>query len=249
MPSVPIFGGNAAATAGLPLRRSSIPPGHFVAWDVEPDGASLHCLLGENPPKVTRGYGGWSTQNRPGRWAVSVWPGGDTPAFTIDLLLENDVIHTSEGAAGKMRDLERLAGWDRRDVPPPTLVWSANAPHHDLAAAPQNRWVCESLEWGDLVFSDRSTLLYAEATLVVGLKIGAELPKLAHARGFVRRTLKVGWDLRDFARKHLGDPKRWKDVAELNRDNPKCPTTPTFKVSKPLLLRVPPREGKARKRR
>lgn len=229
---------------GKPLAESGIVPGWFWAWSLDVVGSdiiSLQCLLGNEPPRPTRGYGGWGQLERRGRRALSRYDGTETPAIEVGLILENEVVHTADGAEGKMRRLERLAGgWGNKA---PRLQWVANLPHHDYTAAPGNIWVCESLEWGDLVFTDRASLIRAEATVTFALFSDPEVPGVTTVESaFPRRELRKGWDLRDFAKHYLGDAKRWKDVAELNRDNVKCPQSPTYKPPRPVWLLVPPRE-------
>lgn len=234
---------------GQARNDTGIIPGDFHLWAADDpagtDTPRLRCRLGPHAPYVSRGYGGWTQIQRAGRWAASVWPGGETPAFTISLRLEHKQV-TSPDAATKMRVLERLCGWDTRDRPPPVVQFDCNAVHHDYAKAQQNEWVCESLDWDseEMLFTDRGTLIRADATIVLGLYVVPKL-EVTKAKGFARRELRVGWDLRDFAKHYLGDAKRWKDVVELNRDNPKCPTSPSVKLSKGVFLLVPPRERKA----
>jgi hypothetical protein len=220
-------------------------PGHFEAWtEAGGGGIYLHCLLGENPPKPVRGYGGWGPRARDGRRGRASFQGSDLPAFSIDLLLEQRRVREDSPKA-KMRLLERLCGWESvsSDDPPPPFYWKANAPHHDYVAASQNRWVCETLEWGTWTFDNRSRLLSAEATIVVGLYRTGELPTLARKVPFRQVTMRKGESLREFAKRVLGDPKRWKDVQSLNRDNPRCPTSPSFAIGKPLALMVPPKDS------
>jgi hypothetical protein len=228
-----------------PLRATGMVPGEFSMWAVENEWY-LACLLGANPPTPIRGYGGWGQRERQGRRSVTVFEGTETPAFSIDLVLENVRVPMAGGTRAKWRDLERLCGWDlANDNPPPVVQWQANAPHHDYNHAMHSEWVCESLEWTAQVYTDRATLIRAEATIVLALFRSTEVD-VSPARSFPRKQLKVGWDLRDFARKYLGNASRWKDVAELNRDNPKCPQSPSFKPSRPVMLMVPPKEPKAK---
>lgn len=238
--------------AGKPRADTGVVPGLLYIWARgNPSGTALACMLGKNPPKVIRGYGGWETIKRRGRRAVATYAGSETPAFQIEVILENRRVHTSDGAAGKMRRLERLAGgFDADQDPPPVVQWAANSPHHDYSRAAQNEWVCESFDWGELTYTDRATLIRAEATFVLGLYESPKVSGLQTAQAFPRAELKVGWDLRDFARHYCGgDPKRWKDVAELNRDDPHCPQSPSFKPARAAWLLVPPREDKAARER
>lgn len=235
---------------GRRLQGHSAAPGHFRLWraakDIYKDEWRLHCLLGATPPRPVRGYGGWTQLQREGRRSLSTFEGTETPAYVFELRLDRHRPNPRP-VAEQMRNLERLCGWDRfDDNPPPPLQFVANVAH-DYDEASQNEWVCESLEWGDSIASDRGTVLWQDATLTLGLYVETTVPNLGKSPGFARHELKVGWDLRDFARRHLGDPKRWKDVAALNRDNPRCPSSPSFKPKRAVWLLTPPREPKSKR--
>lgn len=238
-----ITGSRPRGTTSHPPSAPSTPHGQFRMWRVgsmDDRDWSLWCLLGGERPKPTRGYGGWGQTQRTGRRAVSTFDGSDLPAFTIALIIE-DTRTGGPSTAAKMRALERLCGWDAADDdPPPKVSWVANVAH-DYLHTPSTRWRVESLEWGDDHADDSGRLVWIQATVVVGLVRDPAI-KVKAAKGFARATLSKGHDLRQFARTNLGDPKRWRDVAELNRDNPKCPQTPTVKAKRDVVLLVPPRE-------
>lgn len=243
---------------GEAVKGASVPPGQFLiyrsGYPARADPWEVQCLLGSTRPRVIRGYGGWGQSQREGRRAVSSFDGAETVAYSIELLLANDRPRLPFGlgprrvpVSEQMRSLERLAGFDRHnDTPPPPVQWVANVAH-DADNSSKTEWVCEGLEWGESNASDRGTLLWQRATIVLGVLEDPTIPNLDPAQAFPRRELKVGWDLRDFARKYLGDAKRWKDVAELNRDNPRCPTSPAFKPKREVWLLTPPREPKSKR--
>jgi hypothetical protein len=232
--------------------RAGVVPGRIHIWrakgDKTPQNPDLICLLngpplGE-PPRLIRGLGGWEQIQRGGRRAGSHWPGGETPAFEIQVRLENRVVNTGDdGTRQKMRALEVLMGGAfSGDEAPPTLKWAANVPLHDYSTTPAFEWVCESFDYGRSNYTDQAGLLEQEATFVLAVYESAELPKLKRAKPFPRKTLEKGKNLRDFAGKYLGERKRWDEVLDLNRDNPKCPKSPDHEVRRPVLLAVPPRE-------
>lgn len=237
--------------AGKPL-ASGLAPGQFRMWRVRytfrEDDWAVWALLGAERPKPIRGYGGHGQLARPGRRAVSAFEGSDTPAYSVVLRLDRRRPQSAP-VKDQMRNLEKLAGWNlANDTPPPRVRWIANVAH-DYSEARQNEWAVETLEWGDSVASDRGTLLWQDATLTLGLQTDAEVPELGRARGFAHKTLRKGETLRGFARRVLGDASRWKDVASLNRDNPRCPQTAEHKVGRSVDLLIPPREPKPRKAR
>lgn len=221
-------------------------PGRFRMWipgqDRQDPKESIHCLLGAAAPRVVRGYGGWGQAARTGRRALPVFEGSETVAYEVALLLENQHV-PGFSVENMVRQLDRLSGLASvgSDAPPPVVRWYANAPH-DYGSAPKLKWVCESLEWGESNYTDGGVLLWREATLTLAVFSDPQI-KTSAVKGFRRQTLRPGQDLRDFARKWLGDAKRWRDVAELNRDNPACPTGPHVKRKKAVALLLPPREG------
>src|SRR5690606_10220798 len=60
-----------------------------------------------------------------------------------------------EGSEGRSvedecRTLEKMAGLDRGDPEPPLLIVEGILPH-DYSRASGNRWVIETIEWGDAI--------------------------------------------------------------------------------------------------
>lgn len=206
-------------------------------------GDFLLCLLGDERPKQVRGAGGWGMTQRTGRRARTAFTGSETPAYEIQLLLENDAVPTDGGLPGKITTLNALTG-AFGDDPPPLLKWAANV-QYDHDHAPKREWVCESVDWGDSNSDDTGRLLWWRVTIVVAVYRDTTID-LPRSKGFQRRELHKGQDLRDFARKYLGDPKRWNDVAELNRDNPRCPKGPHKHPKHAVTLLVPPREPRSK---
>lgn len=236
---------------GKPL-ASGVPPGRIRLWrsgeGMTTDKWRVYCFLRDRP-RLIRGTGGWATLKRDGRRALSTFEGSETPAYEIELRMSNDR-PTRKPVAEQMRALERLCGWDKlNDDPPPPLLFVANVAH-DYAEASQNEWVAEtSIDWGDSTATDRGTLLWIDATITLGLYVESSTGGLAKSKGFARHTLKAGWNLRHFAKVYLGDAKRWRDVADLNRDNARVPTSPDFRVSRPIVLLTPPKEPKSKAKR
>jgi hypothetical protein len=232
------------------------PPGRFHAWlakSTEGGGSVadplLVCLLGPTPPRLVRGLGGWDQVQRGGRRAASHWPGGETPAFEITLRLENVAVSSGQdGVRQKMRALERLCGGQfGGDEAPPRIQWAANAPLHDFTRAPSLEWVCEDFDYGDAVYADGARLLEVPATIVLAVAEGDELERLKRAVPFARKELRKGETLRRFAKRVLGDARRWSDVADLNADDRRIPKTPDAPARKSIRIAVPPREPKPRK--
>lgn len=236
---------------GKPL-ASGVPPGRVRIWrsgeGMTTDEWRVYALLRDRP-RLVRGTGGWGTVAREGRRSVSRFGGSETPAYEIQLRFANDR-PAGWPVRDQMRALERLCGWDKADdAPPPPLLFVANVAH-DFADASQNEWVAEEpIDWGDSLATDRGTLLWIDATITLGLYVESATGGLAQAKGFARHTLKTGETLRGFAKQFLGDATRWRDVADLNRDDPKCPTSPDYRVKRPVTLLTPPKEPRSKAKR
>lgn len=242
--------------AAQPRPLSGVVPGRIHLWEAGEDKSNdphLVCLLDEQAPRLIRGLGGWEQLARGGRRAGSRWPGGETPAFEINVLLENEIVYTGDGGTrDKMKALERLCGGPfSGDEAPPVIQWSANVPLHDYATNPRTEWVCESFDYGDIVSDDRSMPLIVPASFVLAVHESAELPTLKRARPFPRRKMNKGESLRTFAKRVLGDAGRWEDILDLNRDDPKVPKSADYKITRAggLMLAVPPREKKSKRKR
>jgi hypothetical protein len=251
---VGIFGaaayGVGAGPAAPDVTSRNVPPGWLRIWVAgDPEGTSgiepLTCLLGATAPYPVRGAGGWGSKQRQGRRGRSNFDGSDTLAYSLSLILESDVVGEDDGfgsAAAKQRALMKLSGnASGGDDPPPIVKWNANAANDDYGNATQNRWVCESLEWGDSNSTDATELVWIEATLVLGL-YNVQSLKVSKATGFRQGSLNAGQTLRQVAKASLGDPKRWQDIADLNRTNPKVPQSPDAKAKATVSISLPPRQ-------
>lgn len=233
--SAPQGGGNVSPSA------AKVQRGYFLAWSPSASGFQTVCLMGGRAPVPVRGYGGWASSGVQGRLARSSYPGKDTPAMQITLMPEAQT--TNYHAEEAVEAIERLAGWPfpGQSSKPPPFYWVANCAH-DASDDPR-LWVVESLEWDDLIYDDVGRLLRAPGTMVIAHYRPSSLPDLAVATGFRQVTLRAGETLRAFAGRVLDDKKRWKDIATLNRNNPRCPSGPEFKVTKDVVLSVPPKDS------
>ena len=269
MPSSPLLPGPSRSSFGgtgstIPPRRGNgeaafspmpdVPLGQFRMWrpaEGMADPWGVHSLLDGTRPKMIRGYGGWGQTAREGRRAVSKFEGAETPAYSVGLRLAPDR-PTEQNVGDVMRALERLAGVQRPlsrlrdDEPPPVVQWIGNV-EHDYQRAPRTRWVIEDLEWGDSA-SVRGKMTYQDATLIIAVFVDTRIPDLGSMETFDQKKLTREMDLRDFAKRHLGDPKRWRDVADLNRDKAACPQGPHAKPKKAVMLLLPPREPRRGRR-
>jgi hypothetical protein len=220
-----------------------VPPGQVQIWEpAHLGGLGLWCLQGETAAKVTGG-GGWQAVERPRSRPATVWTGGPGLRVEMSLLLEDRHVIATGPVRDKVRTLEKMAGIDREDPEPPQLKFQAGLPHHDYNRAPANSWVIETApEWGEPVYDDRGRLMHWPVSIVLLQHASSKLERLRKTAPFRTQTMKKGEDLRGFSKRVLGDAKRWKDIQSLNRDNPKCPTSPSFNVGREIKLRIPPKE-------
>src|SRR5687768_16813031 len=86
----------AALPASERPTRAGLAPGQFRMWAVRGD-LNLACLLGPSLVRPVRGYGGWTQREREGRRARPHFAGSDLPAFSIEVLLENERVPTPGG--------------------------------------------------------------------------------------------------------------------------------------------------------
>lgn len=126
----------------------AIPPDHVQIRSEDGD-LNLIVLLGEDQPLLSGGVGGWEAVNRPGRRPLTAWRGKSDPLkYTIALMFDHYA--SDESVESECRLLEKMGGLDRGDPEPPKLIIEGALPH-DESRAKANRWVIDTLEWGDAI--------------------------------------------------------------------------------------------------
>jgi hypothetical protein len=112
----------------------------------------MKVLLAEGSPTLSGGIGGWEAVPRPGRRPLTVWRGPQEPLrLTLPIIFDR----LAEGRNGgqvedDIRLLEKMAGLDAGDPEPPKLIVEGELPH-DYSRARGNRWVIESITWGEAI--------------------------------------------------------------------------------------------------
>lgn len=217
------------------------PPGQCIL--IAPErGLVLHALLGPEPQPPATAGGGWEHVDRPRRRPLTVWTGPAAMQVEMTLLLEHAIVTGQGWTRDKLRILERMAGVDADDPQPPLLEVYAGLPHHDTLRAAQNRWVIGGPpEHGRAVYNEQGGLTQLEVSFTLLLHTSAGLERLPRSDPFAPQTIRRGESLREFAKRVLGDARRWKDIQALNRDDPRCPRSPTYELKKSHRLKVPPR--------
>lgn len=212
--------------AGVIGLQSDDPPLEWVA------------LQGEDPVRVSQGYGGWEPVDRPRQVSVTQWTKSQpfllTAAFMLDGFAARDPVER------ECRILERMGTRDTGDPSPPILRFFG--PVH--AAYLKLDWVIQDIDWTDpTIVSSRTgdrlrqagtvTLLQHVDGELLGAKSAAEKQreKSKSKRGHNTRA-KHGDTLEKIA------ARTHSKVAELRKLNPKI-RDPGRAISPGTVIRVP----------
>lgn len=212
--------------------RTSAPLGWICLQAESDENLSVLVELGDQAPDPTAGYGGWDEIDRQRDKALSRWTGFKALALDVDLWI--DGYETRTPVDSIIDTLEALAGRGRKRTggePPKLIVDTAGLMRHDVTVFPNVRWVIVDLQWSqsedESIVGDDGTRLRACCTITLREHVDAARlqdralqSRLAHAdKSFVaskRYTVKAGDTLISIARKRLGDPGRWLQLAEIN---------------------------------
>jgi hypothetical protein len=218
IPSTTVKGGRTIATPSLPPDFVYIAPLDLNLPDVI-------ARLGESAPVYTGGVGGWEAVPRPGRRPLTVWRGVQEPlrlqlSLLLDRFLEGDEGYSVEP---DIVALERMGGLDAGDPEPPLLVVEGQLGRHDMSGASQNRWVIESLDWGDAIRrqSDGHRVRQAVTVTLLEHKEDDRLARVRKGTGKPKAryyTAKSGDTFAKIAASKLGSAKFAARLARLNSE-------------------------------
>lgn len=198
-------------------------------------GLTLVCELGDGFPQVVEGYAVWEDVDRPKDISLTDWRGYKPMALELPLLLDDyangrsvetavDILEALAGR-GKVRPGHGRTGYLE---PPKVVVDTHNVMPYDVIAQPTMRWVITDLDWDEeqTITNDHGNRVRAPVT--VSLKQHVDAQRLTNT-GFATRkrlqakkpsrrryTTKTGDTLVSIARRQLGDPGRWLELAKLN---------------------------------
>lgn len=191
---------------------------------------SLVCELGDGPPIVTQGYGGWDEIDRTGRISLTTWRGFPPIAIDLLLMLDNHAAGTTIEPA--MTVLEAMAGRGELRAggqPPRLIVDTAGVMAHDYRADRDNRWVITdlSVDADTVIVNDYGN--WTRAAVTVSLLQHVSDDGLATRSAAVRERIAAkapaarqpytshsGDTVVSIARAKLGDAGRWREIATLN---------------------------------
>jgi hypothetical protein len=122
--------------------RSGLPHG-TVRLTCDDPALNLVVLMGEEPPKLTGGMGGWEVTARPRQVGMTTWAGVEPFQLALAIMLDGHATGTS--VEGALADLITVARGDAEAEPGIVGV--------DGIAVPVDRWVIEGIEFGDALLA------------------------------------------------------------------------------------------------
>lgn len=197
---------------------------------VDPPGGPYGLPMGDGPPQVSGGSGGWAERERPRRTDLMEWTRTPPYRLAVPALIEapNSDVDDIEAAVSALRGLGRVVPGGYQT---PVLRLEGPIPLTDL------RWVIEGIEDGPFLRREEDGLLvrqfftvsfveYSDLDLLVtaspaeAAAARAQPPTAGPATGqpVAARTYTVrsGDTLSAIAARELGDHRRWQEIATLN---------------------------------
>ena len=121
-------------------------------------GLELDILLGQDPPAVTGGVGGWTEVDRPKNKAMTRWEG--VAPFALDLPLMVDGFMDDEPVQSTVTALLAL-GSPGAGTEPPKLSVDGPIPVLEQVSV----WIVDDIDWGDPDYNDSGDLVRQPLTL------------------------------------------------------------------------------------
>jgi hypothetical protein len=123
-------------------RGHGVVPSGYVRLACDDPALNLIVLLGEQPPRITGGVGGWDVTGRPRQVGMTTWQGVEPFELELALLFDGFTIDRSQESS--LRRLMRVARGD--DESPPGIVTLDGLP-----LLPADEWVIASLDYGEAI--------------------------------------------------------------------------------------------------
>jgi hypothetical protein len=189
-----------------------VPPG-FVRLACDDPPLNLLVLLGESPPRVTGGVGGWEVTGRPRQVGMTTWEGVEP--FELDLSLLFDGFAPGRSQERALRQLTRVARGDDESRPGLLTI-------DGLPLLPAEEWVVTAIDYGDAILrtSDMSRVRQP-VTLTLREYVPPEYTQLRRRalQGGGRGKTKIIVTKRGDTPAKIARRQRckWLDIRELNR--------------------------------
>lgn len=191
--------------------------GDFLIYETGQRGRLPRQVAGwftDEPPAPTSGYGGWRSDRRPRKSALTVWDGRAPFELPITMLL----YHHGNSVMGSIKTLGNLATGHQASPPTVRVTGALMVPD-----TPSDEWVIQDIGWGKAI-RRKDAAITSQVVTVTLLEhvddklLAASTLRDRQGRKTVIRHYKVkkGDTLRSIAARQLGDAKRWADIAGLN---------------------------------
>lgn len=242
------IGGNGAPGSGVgklgkaqAVGRHGAGKGGAGAGEVEvaPQHLVLRCdalrldmtiLMGETPPTITDGLGGYTAQERARDVAMSRWDGVSMLKMDVALLL--DGVKRNKSQSQRLSNLKQL-GRNRKDPGTPPPPFRLYGPFAESGV----EWVLESMEFGEAEYNEEGILVRQSIVLHCQEWVSPDVLKIynkrkrkkgkgSSAKNFDDRglpgpllakyTVKKGDTLRTIAAHFYKDGDKWTIIGKAN---------------------------------
>lgn len=185
---------------------------------------SILVLRDAAPPTMVSVGARWTTVNRPRRKSFITWDGNDPYRMDLPILFDGwDDLDSVESDVAILNNMRLSDDY----VQPPRIIIEGAVP------VKRDKWVIESIDWGDhVIWHEAGYRVRQDA--VVHLLEYVEPQQLAIKPVTTSQIIhvKAGDTLKSLSREYYGTPKYWSAIKKANnlRDGKKLPGT----------LRIPP---------
>ena len=122
----------------------------------------VECLLAEERPDVTSGYGGWDEITRPRRKPITTWKAPPSLHMTLPLMLDAHADGDSAYIEKQIAQVKQMGEPLAADGAPPRLTVTARG-----SAVPytDRTWVVGEITWGDAIMDNTGNRTRQQVTL------------------------------------------------------------------------------------
>lgn len=176
------------------------------------------AMLGDEPPKLSDGYGGWQPIAVPRDTAFLEWQGSNPFTLIMPVVMSGWLQQASIEAF--LSQVEKMGQKQRGALQPPELKLDGPA----LGWITTQPWVLNNIEWGKVLRNGAGQRSHAEMTLTFLQKVDPSIlvkkakKKAAKVRYYRVKKTKNGKPetLQAIAKKLLKKASRYKEIMKLN---------------------------------